>query len=137
MVDQIDFDRINVRRLLTTIERDMANLLALDLFDFSREQILEHANTYLDHMKSLASVEGGAQISEPREATWEDFYPYMPERLLAIEAVEKYGATIILADLWINLTKPVSYLKLTLSGSGLTATTSEDLIGTVDSDSVK
>jgi hypothetical protein len=88
-------DRINVRRLLVTMEKEIGGLLENNLYaGLDKEGMLKAAQTYLQGLKSLTCIEGDSKVSNTREATWEDFYPHMPTRLLAIEAVDKHGTSI-------------------------------------------
>ena len=79
----------NVRTLLNIIETSLSDATEFRLFD-NQEQVKDSFNIYLKSFINQGKIHDSEV--ECKQATWEDFYPSMPERLLAIEAVEKFGA---------------------------------------------
>lgn len=86
-------DKNNVRKLLNLLEISLYNVTKSYLFEYNKEQtIIDIENLITPYLNSLVSKRHihDADV-KCKQATWEDFYPSMSERLLAIEAAEKFG----------------------------------------------
>jgi hypothetical protein len=78
-----DFSNTYANKLLKCLDSSLFELP-------DEEQLCNSLNVYLHNLSEKNTIKDSSV--KCRQATWEDFYPSMPERLLAIEAVEKFGA---------------------------------------------
>jgi hypothetical protein len=91
MVGEV-FDSVNVKRITRMVEQTVNSVLGeIDLFEpSSANTIATSAGAFLASIKERGAITDYT-VSEPREETWEELYPLMPLRLLAIESYEKHG----------------------------------------------
>jgi hypothetical protein len=91
-----EIDKINTKRMIEHMKTDIGEILATILFEkntpTTQENVVQLMNAYLRPLQERRTIYDHSVAAYT--PTWEQYIPFMPERLLAIEAVEKFGAVL-------------------------------------------